>query len=654
MMKAGLTTLPLLLALVACVAPVQAQYVPAPQAATTNYLVGANYFGGWNTAECAGAGWERISPHASRTPTLGYYNEGSPEVADWDIKWAVENGISYFNYCWYRKDSNIGHPMTGKADQRRASALNDGMLNAIYRNQFHFTINWDNMTGGVSSPSDLLNNVLPYWTNTYFKNPNYLKVDNKPVLYVYNPTRLIEELGGVAATNTTLNQMRQSLQQQGFAGLQVIGMLASADPTYVNNLVNAGFDAQTDYQNRISTVWPTQQQAINEQVANVNTYNAAGIPFVPVASMGFDNRAWSSIQPRPLDPVKAQYWQLTPTNFQTLLGQEKQIMGTMAPGSLGSKMILLDTWNEWGEGHYIAPNQQSGFDYLKAVRNTFTAKDNTPNYLSPQQQGFGPYDSWYRNYFVGDARGMIYRDTFSRGSPGQPAILHYSQVESGQIDYGMWTAQRVLDAWTTDGTKALTKGDGHAFLPFTPAAGKVYTLSADIQTTGADSSKYMAFGFTNGDDLFNAWDTNIAVADRNAVAWWQKFAVTNSVSTFLGPDTNGGLSVSGGSSGFDNFSVVLDTTEEHWKVRWYLNGQLKRTGVYAANPEIAFVGMGGFAPGAVDNFSLTVLPEPSGIIIMATGLAALAAYAWRKQKSAVSSSVAHLEDAAAARSSNWV
>ena len=35
-------------------------------------------------------------------------------------------------------------------------------------------------------------------------------------------------------------------------------------------------------------------------------------------------------------------------------------------------MLLLDNWNEWGEGHYIAPYREYGFGYLDAVRKVFS------------------------------------------------------------------------------------------------------------------------------------------------------------------------------------------------------------------------------------------------------------------------------------------
>lgn len=620
--------------LVACVGAVQAQYVPAPQAATTNYLVGANYFSGWG----GGVAWNRIADHAERTPTLGYYDEGSPEVADWEIKWAVENGVNFFNYCWYRNDENVGQPMTGPADQRRAAGLHDGMLNAAYRDQFHFTINWVNANGrgGVSSASDLLNNLLPYWTETYFKNTSYLKVDNKPVMYVYQPSELIAQLGGVTATRTAVDQMRQSLQQQGFAGLTLIGMEASQASGVVADQIAAGFDAQTHYSNGPWTSNPTQQQIIDQQTALVQAYSAAG-PHIAVAGMGRDMRAWASTQSVPLDATTLEHWRLTPTNFETLLSEEKHIMDNhMTPGSLGSKMILLDNWNEWGEGHHIAPHQQSGFDYLKAVRNVFTAQDNTPNYLSPQQQGFGPYDSRYREFFVGDANGVIYNEVFSSGSPGAPVSFHRVDAVAGQgaTDGLYWSAQP--DVWKANGSRALKEvGNGNACMPFTPADGRIYTLSADIDVTGTDLSKYVAFGFLNGDDVYNDWLTTAEAADRNAVAWWRQYAVYDDVYSYLGPDTNGSSWQGSANSGFNHFSIVLDTTGAHWTVQWYLNDELKRTQSYAVNPTINFVGMGGTAPATVDNFSLTIdpVPEPSsGVMAICICMTALAAYTRRRRK----------------------
>jgi hypothetical protein len=55
-------------------------------------------------------------------------------------------------------------------------------------------------------------------------------------------------------------------------------------------------------------------------------------------------------------------------------------------------MILLDNWNEWSEGHFIAPSRQHGFGYLDAVRNVFATEELDHVDLLPEDVGLGPYD----------------------------------------------------------------------------------------------------------------------------------------------------------------------------------------------------------------------------------------------------------------------
>jgi hypothetical protein len=70
----------------------------------------------------------------------------------------------------------------------------------------------------------------------------------------------------------------------------------------------------------------------------------------------------------------------------------KELMATQPEKSLGRKMLLLDNWNEWGEGHFIAPHEGGGFGYLRAVREVFSQHDNEPDYRSAFELGLGPYD----------------------------------------------------------------------------------------------------------------------------------------------------------------------------------------------------------------------------------------------------------------------
>lgn len=38
------------------------------------------------------------------------------------------------------------------------------------------------------------------------------------------------------------------------------------------------------------------------------------------------------------------------------------------------KMVIIEAWNEWGEGSYIEPSREWGFAYLDAIRNVFVGE----------------------------------------------------------------------------------------------------------------------------------------------------------------------------------------------------------------------------------------------------------------------------------------
>lgn len=382
-------------------------YVPEPQPAQTEYLVGAHYFPGWKEGmhfvpwpgETQAWGWYKIVPYPNRTPLLGYYDEGSPEVADWEIKWALEHGISYFVYCWYRQRDNVGKPLSEKT-LRLGHAIHEGLFHARYRDRFHFAIMWENNNGGgVASLDDLMKNLVPFWIDNYFKNPSYLKIGNKPVLYVYRLARLVEDLGGKDQVRQAMDRLREAVTAAGFDGLVLLCQYHSTDPAMLASIRRCGFDYSFAYGWHTRQRRPTAQEAIACQIDALKAWRKADLlPFVPTATMGWDPMPWQRDHPTTpgLLPANMTRWVLSPEQFQCLLEQVKTIMDGLPAESLGRRMLLLDNWNEWGEGHYIAPSAGAGFGYLKAVREVFTACDNRPDYRSPYELGLGPYDSRHR------------------------------------------------------------------------------------------------------------------------------------------------------------------------------------------------------------------------------------------------------------------
>lgn len=61
--------------------------------------------------------------------------------------------------------------------------------------------------------------------NQYFKQPNYFKIDDKPILSVFSIQNLIEGLGGLEQARQAIDYFREETQKAGFPGLhlQLIG-----------------------------------------------------------------------------------------------------------------------------------------------------------------------------------------------------------------------------------------------------------------------------------------------------------------------------------------------------------------------------------------------------------------------------------------------
>ncbi|MGQ9732111.1 MAG: LamG-like jellyroll fold domain-containing protein [Candidatus Zipacnadales bacterium] len=359
-------------------------YVPEPVPAQSEYLVGAHYCPLWKQGSRS-SGWELIEPFPLRKPVLGWYDEGDPEVADWEIKWCLEHGIQYFVYCWYRASQG------GPVEQRLGHAIHEGLFGSRYGSLFKFAIMWENQSksrAGVASEEDLLQNLVPFWINNYFKHPSYLKIDNKPLLFIYRPEFLIDDLGSLEKVRSALQKVRAQCQAAGFNDLLILGEYRGDRPQPLQLMADEGLDYAFAY------CWPVANNpaphvAIEAQEAYWRKWLDMGIiPGLVTLSQGWDSTPWHG--------KSSTVWKLSPGEFRSLCERAKAFMDALPEGHLGRRLVLLDNWNEFGEGHYIAPHREYGFGYLDAVRSVFTDAPEEHLDLVPEDIGRGPYETLYQ------------------------------------------------------------------------------------------------------------------------------------------------------------------------------------------------------------------------------------------------------------------
>ncbi|MCR4415381.1 MAG: family 16 glycosylhydrolase [Thermoguttaceae bacterium] len=354
----------------------QKAYVPEPQPVRTDILVGAHNCPLWEADQPQM--WNQVLKHPERTPALGFYSQENPEVADWETKWAVEHGISFFVYCWYRNGQG------GPVKMRFASAIHDALWKSRYVSKMKFTIMWENQargTAGVANEADLFENLLPFWIQNYFRHPSYLKIDNKPLLFIYRPEFLVQDLGSVEKVRQAMDKMRRACRDAGFDGLYLLGEYRGLDPKHLTLMKQLGLDYTFAYCWHVQGN-PNPKQAIAAQLDYIEKTRRLGIlPQVVTVSQGWSG--WHD---------EGSIWKIPPAEYKELLEKAKAILRTFPANELGHRMILLDNWNEWSEGHYIAPHREFGFGYLDAVREVFSDAPKDHVDLLPKDVGLGPYD----------------------------------------------------------------------------------------------------------------------------------------------------------------------------------------------------------------------------------------------------------------------
>ncbi len=326
--------------------PEPKDYVPEPKPVKRDDIhVGMMACSIWH--EGSHFGWDKINPFPERVPYNGFYDEGEIEQADWEIKYLCEHGIEYEIFCWYAPRG-----WTKGAIQPRTPAIHNALFNAKYLSDLKFSFMWENGASQASTEG-FYENLVPFWIEYYFKHPQFLVVDNKPVIYVYTHWGLRDHFGSPAEVKRAFEYLDSECRKAGFDGVTVILSLPQRIKAAFEEIRDMGIKHVFSYTWSVDATLEQQKNVINRQF----DYNLADI--VPTVSMGYDTMPWLGnangyhIQPEKM--AELMHW---------VTGEH---LKRYSDDCIASKMIVLDNWNEYGEGHYFMPTPMTEFRYLDAV-----------------------------------------------------------------------------------------------------------------------------------------------------------------------------------------------------------------------------------------------------------------------------------------------
>ncbi len=332
---------------------------------------------------------------------LGFYDLRLPEVREQQAELAREAGIEGF--CYY-------HYWFGNGKQLLERPFNEVLTSG--KPDFPFCLcwanhDWTNKTWkkGSSIRRDSMIMQMQYSMEDHrqhfmsvlpaFKDPRYIRVDDKPLFAVWAP----RDIPDVSAF---IDLWQQLARENGLPGIHFVGYTQNSsgrsvkdghwtlwDPNqaseHYSDLLGRGFDAvmssglgraQSICHGKWSMLWfHLKNQTFLHSMLRTDYAKVMNHYYVP-------EDAWENVYPTLLPQ-----WDRTPRagiKTDPLVGSTPELFQHSVEDALHlvkdkqpqHQILFLKAWNEWGEGNYVEPDMKFGHGYLQAIRNAVTNAKN--------------------------------------------------------------------------------------------------------------------------------------------------------------------------------------------------------------------------------------------------------------------------------------
>ena len=306
--------------------------------------LGAYYFGGWyeGSAHITDA---LVNNFPERKPIWGWVTS-TPAIVKAEIDSAANAGLYFFSYCWYFNPQDL-------SDNKGANTALKLYLNAPNKNRLKFCLLIANHSGYYLTPQNWP--VLKEHWKKLFKEPTYLTVDGKPLIIFFEYASLITNFGSADAVKKLLSDFREEVKAMGLNGIVIAGC-AYPGTTSINAAISCGFDVLTGYNHASSGLsanitTPIENMYNAEYITIYNKFKEATIPYIPVGTLNWDKRPWSTTPEQ-----EKRFTGFSGTSaYNTVNNMKKWILANSA-NTTKEKLGILYAWNEYGEGGWLSPS----------------------------------------------------------------------------------------------------------------------------------------------------------------------------------------------------------------------------------------------------------------------------------------------------------
>jgi hypothetical protein len=320
---------------------------------------------------------------SGRRPLSGW-RDNTPAALQAQLRWAHADGISFFVFDWYSDADRSSLVLNTAHDNCLKLRDHDGVQYALmYVNQEPFVIS------PVHWPA-----VVEQWVTKDFQNPDYVRIDGKPLLVIIDEAFFTKQMGGASGVNAAIETLQETARKHGLPGVYVVGgryvgwtdlyydcfpdrCRPDTDPAFVQE----HYDAITQYGYSLAVEPQDGPRPYADFTAAEEQFwgeVAARSPFryMPSIMVGWD--------PRPIaqglgpDPTSGYPWLLG--HLFWTRGSPAEITSVLRDGiawanahpdrrvlSQDQPIVLIEAWNEISEGGWVLPTDMDGYSYGQAI-----------------------------------------------------------------------------------------------------------------------------------------------------------------------------------------------------------------------------------------------------------------------------------------------
>jgi len=307
-------------------------------------------------------------------PILGYYNSLNRSVLSKHIEWATKYGINTFMIEWPGEDTPNWYSVP---DEAMKVFTQNPDFNKI---DFFFVYSFLSGLQKTGEPplsrvnlkdNKRVNKLLSdfrYASRMYFKRSNYLKIQGRPVIYLWAVTLTTGNLKNTV--NKLRNVVKAETGKDPYIIADTVMMYTDPKPSLVKIFDAAMPYAMLKYQGK-----PPKNYTLKDSIPTIfqryryfaYTLEDLGVDFIPTVFPGFDAEGapWCYDSNKRLK---------TPTVKRSTPGFKDFIVKAKSWVDPDINMIYITSWSEWNEGTNIEPSQQFKFKYLDALRKGLSKK----------------------------------------------------------------------------------------------------------------------------------------------------------------------------------------------------------------------------------------------------------------------------------------